>query len=144
MADRDSRTDPAATSFGIAPNVEAVFACMMPLMSGIAFLALERKSRLVRFHAAQSLVFGLAVVAGYGFLWLLVWAASNVSASLAPVAVLLWVVYIFMWLSLWIVQLASAFLGREWEMPWFGKPSRRLLARLDARMSIPSATEEAE
>jgi uncharacterized membrane protein len=137
MSDRNSKNDPSTTSFGMAPNVEAFFACMMPVMSGLAFLAMEKKSAFVRFHAMQSLVFGVGVLFGYGLLYGLVWAAANVSASLAPVALLLWVVFIFMWLSLWIVQLVAAFTGKEWEMPWFGKLSRRLLARLDARTPAP-------
>jgi uncharacterized membrane protein len=146
MENQDHKTDPASTSFGIAPNVEAFFACMMPLMSGLAFLAMERKNAFVRFHAMQSLVFGIAVLAGYAVCRLLVWLASHVSDVFAPVALLVGIVYFFMWLSLWVVQRVASFSGKEWEMPWIGKPSRRLLARLDARMaaspSAPTQTEE--
>jgi len=141
MAGRDIPNDPQSTSFGMAPNVEAFFACMMPVMSGIAYLALERKSAFVRFHAMQSLVFGVAGLAVYGLLWLLVWVAGTAAPSLAPLALLLWVVFILMWFSLWIAQLAAAFTLREWQMPWFGGLSRRLLARLDARFPVAAETE---
>lgn len=142
MAERPSKNDPSSTSFGIAPNVEAFFACMMPVMSGLAFLAMEKKSTFVRFHAMQSFVLGLAVVVGYGLLMALLWLAENVFPVLAPVVLILSVVYVFMWLTLWVVQLAAAFTLKEWEMPWFGRLSRRLLARLDARASAPPPNEE--
>jgi len=142
MADPNPTNDPSSTSFGMAPNVVALLACIVPVMSGLAFLTMEKKSAFVRFHAMQSLVFGIGVLLGYGALYLLVWAASNVSPALAPLALLVWIVFIFMWLSLWVVELVTAFTMKEWEMPWFGKPARRFLARLDARMAIPSPPKE--
>lgn len=111
--------DPTAT--GLAPNVAGALAYLLGPLTGIAFLVLEKDNRFVRFHAAQSVAVGVALV-------ILSIAFSVASAALAVVPVLGWIIAIVAGLVfalvtfvLWAMLMLRAFQGREWVVPVVGK-----------------------
>ena len=123
-------TNPAATasSTGLTPNVAAALAYVLGPITGVLFLVLEKQSRFVRFHAAQSITVGVALIA-------LSIALSILSTVLAFIPVLGWIVAILLSLGLglgsfvlWILLMWRAWQGREWETPVAGSFARRMAA----------------
>lgn len=123
-------TNPSAlsgtTSTGLAPNIAGTLAYVLGPITGVIFLVLERENRFVRFHAAQSIVTGVLMIA-------LSIGLSIVSTILAFVPVLGWLAAIllsfvigFGSFVLWLVLMWRAFQGDEWEVPVAGALARRL------------------
>ena len=118
--------EPSSTS--LAPNVAGALAYVLGPITGVAFLVLEKRSRFVRFHAAQSIVVSVALIAvSIGL--------SIVSAVLAVVPIIGWLVALllsvglaFIGFVLWLALMFKAFMGSEWELPVAGQFARRLVA----------------
>lgn len=117
-------------STGLAPNVAGALAYLVGPITGIVFLVLEKRNGFVRFHAAQSIgLFVTFFVAGI--------ALSLVSTILAMIPIVGWIVGIlvlllslglsFLGLFLWLYLMYKAYSGAEWEFPWVGHQSRKLL-----------------
>lgn len=115
---------------GLAPNVAGALAYFLGPITGILFLVLEKENRFVRFHAAQSV--GLSVA------WIAFWIVTSVlSAALAVVPVVGFLVSILMLfvslilglggLVFWLYLMYQAFSGNEWEIPYIGEQSRKVL-----------------
>ena len=115
----------APTSTGLSANVAGLLAYVLGPLTGVLFLVIEKENRFVRFHAAQSIAVGLALIA-------LSIAFSIVSAVVAVVPILGWIVallaglvFALLTFVLWIVLMLRAFRGREWEVPVVGRYARR-------------------
>jgi len=113
------------SSTGLPANVAAALAYVLGPITGVAFLALEKENRYVRYHAAHSVAVGVALfVAGI--------ALAVLSSVLAFVPVLGWLVALMANLgfalatfALWIFLLLQALRGNEWEAPVVGKYARQ-------------------
>jgi uncharacterized membrane protein len=113
------------TSTGLAPNVAAALSYVLGPLTGILFIVLEKENRFVRFHAAQSIAVGVAMIIGSIVL-------SVLSTILAFIPILGWIIAFFAGLGfalltfvLWIVLMVRAFQGKEWEVPLVGKYARQ-------------------
>lgn len=118
----------APTSTGLEPNVAGALSYLFMPVGGIVFFLIEKESRFVRFHAAQSIVVGLGLIGA----WI---AFTIVSAILgmipvlgALVAMLLWAALSLGGLAVWLLLTLRAYQGREWEVPMAGEYARKLLA----------------
>lgn len=110
-------------------------------VTGIIFLLIERKNRLIRFHAMQSLVtFGiLSTIWGTANTirhWLLAWVSPDwlwhgfvYPQYVAATAV--FGVFFAIWWVLWIVLMHQTHHGRLVRILWFGDLALTLLAKLD-------------
>jgi uncharacterized membrane protein len=125
-------TNPATTtdnsSTGLSPNVAAALSYLLGPITGVLFLVLQKQSRFVRFHAAQSITVGVMLIA-------LSIVLSILSTVLAFIPVLGWIVAILLSLGLglgsfvlWIMLMWRAWQGREWETPLAGSFARRIAA----------------
>ena len=56
------------SSTGLDPKLGALLSYLLGIIGGIIFLLIEKDNKYVRFHAAQSIVFGVAVFA-IGIVW---------------------------------------------------------------------------
>ena len=115
------------SSTGLQANVAGALAYLLGPVTGIIFLVMEKDSRFVRFHAAQSTVLGVAMVVVSIVL-------SILSAILAVVPILGWLaavmvnfVFGLVTFVLWIVLMWKAFSGEEWEFPIAGKYARSMV-----------------
>lgn len=54
-----------ATSMGMEENIESLLCYLFGWVTGLIFLLAEKNSKTVKFHAIQSLILGIAVVALY-------------------------------------------------------------------------------
>ncbi len=120
---------------GLPENVAAGLAELFPLLGGIVIFILEKKSKLARFHAMQSIYFGAGM-------FLLSIAVTILSAILAFIPVLgrilgllLGIAAFFVWIAafvFWIIAVIKAFQGVEYSMPVIGNAVRQQLAKLGA------------
>lgn len=92
------------------------------LITGILFLVIEpyNRSRMVRFHAFQSIFFNIA--------WIAIWIVEMiVSAALTPIPVLGWLLSLLLWTAialggfiLWLVLMWKAYQGDRLVLPVIG------------------------
>lgn len=97
------------TSTGLDENVAGLLCYLAGFITGIVFLVLEKKSRVVRFHAMQSIiVFGGLFVLNFvlGFIPILGWLLGLLIAPLA--------------LVLWIVLMVKAYQNQMFKLPYIG------------------------
>lgn len=128
-------TAPAATpkatepneisSTGLSPRVAGLLCYAAAWATGLVFVAIERDSRFVRFHAWQSLL-------GFGALTLLALVAWGVTILMPFVSLIgfrvMGVVTMIAWVALaaaWIFAVVMVAQGRRWKMPLVGKWAER-------------------
>ncbi len=93
------------TSLGLDENVEALLAYLVGWLSGLLLVLLETRSRYVRFHAMQSLLFfgGITVISMVPVIgWILA----------VPLTVVSFV--------MWIVLMYKAYRGERFKLPVVG------------------------
>ncbi len=128
MSDIPDGAENEETSSGLPPKIAAAIACAFPLIGGLIMLALERRSRFVRFYAFQSIFFSLA--------WLVCAVAVRVATlffNLLPVVghllsgvlSLAWLVIGLLFVVVWVFQIVKALSGVEWEIPYIGPFARK-------------------
>ncbi|TVR59313.1 MAG: DUF4870 domain-containing protein [Gemmatimonadales bacterium] len=126
----DSLEHVSTTSTGLAPNVSGALAYLLGPITGIVFLLMEKDSRYVRFHAAQSI--------GVWVAFLIVSVVLTViSGALSAIPVLGWLfalVFLFVslgmtlvGLALWLFLMYKGYSGEEWEFPFIGRQVRSML-----------------
>ena len=119
------------SSTGLDENVAALLSYVFGWLSGLIFFLIEKDSRLVRFHAMQSILFNVL----FGILAFVVWiitfvfvfmgAAMGDSAGalfghFSLLATLFWVVFVVAILIGWILCLVKAFQGQYFKLPVIG------------------------
>ena len=118
----------AKSSTGLDENVAALLSYIAGWVSGLVFFLIEKDSRLVRFHAMQSILLNaVAIVLGIG-LWI-VWAfgtiifasISDVLGSLVGLVLglLIFVFWIAMLIAL-VMCLIKAFQKQYFKLPIIG------------------------
>jgi uncharacterized membrane protein len=116
------------SSTGLDENIAALLSYVFGWVSGLIFFLIEKDSRLVRFHAMQSLLFNvLFAVVGIA-LWIVLFVffliVSQVSTGLAAilsiVSVLVWLVFIIAIVAGWVLCLVKAFQGQYFKLPVIG------------------------
>ncbi|RAR44026.1 DUF4870 domain-containing protein [Paenibacillus sp. MDMC362] len=110
---------PFKSSTGLPENLAATLCYFFPMVGGILFLSLEKRSRYVIFHALQSLL-------AFGIL-----AAAHLLSSAVPIigllaSALLALVGVLMWL----VLMANAIQGKWFKLPWIGNIAEKQMQRV--------------
>lgn len=123
----DSAAD-GPTSTGIPANVAGALAYLLGPITGVLFYLLEKDNRFVRFHAAQSIVVWLVMIAVSIVLTIL-------STVLAFVPLIGWLIAMLLSFGLsivsfllWIFLMWQAFQGKEFEVPIAGGFARRMIS----------------
>lgn len=104
---------------GLDANVAAALAYVLGFLTGIVFLAIEKDSQFVRFHAMQSLIFFL----GYAVVTTVLWAVAWWLMIL--ISLPLWLAVIV----LWVVLMVKAFQGERFKLPIVGDIAERQVAK---------------
>ena len=104
----------AKTSTGLEENVAGLLCYVLGWISGIVFLILEPKNKLVRYHAIQSIiVFGAINIASIILGWIpaiggfFVWALGVLA------------------IILWIVLMVKAYKGEKYKLPVSGNMAEK-------------------
>ena len=109
-------TEPGKSSTGLDQNTAGALAYVGGALTGIVFLAIEKDSRFVRFHAMQSTITFLGVLL--------------LHLALTALGVLGFVIYPFFLVAvliLWIVLIVLAFQGRQYKLPYIGEMAEKRL-----------------
>ena len=105
---------PEKSSTGLDVNLAAALSYLVWFVTGILFLALEKDSRFVRFHAMQSTCFFLPL--------------AVVHAVLLGIPILGWILAFFLWaggLIVWLLLMFKAYQGERFKLPIVGDIAER-------------------
>ncbi|HEY0762400.1 MAG TPA: DUF4870 domain-containing protein [Pyrinomonadaceae bacterium] len=116
------------SSTGLDENIAALLSYVFGWVSGLIFFLIEKDSRLVRFHAMQSLLLQVVFVVLAIVIWVIVFVlviiASQVSGLLSTlvsiVATLIWIVLILGIVVAWIMCLIKAYQSQYFKLPVIG------------------------
>jgi uncharacterized membrane protein len=96
------------TSTGLQENIASLLCYLFGWVTGIIFLLLEPKNKMIRFHAFQSIIiFGALNILWFVFFFIpFLW-------------VLYWIIEVLAFI-LWIVLMVRAYQGQKWKVPVAG------------------------
>ena len=122
------QTAPAKSSTGLDENIAALLSYVFGWLSGLIFFLIEKDSRLVRFHAMQSLLFNVLVGIIATVLWVILFVffliASQVSGVMTTlltlVSTLIWIVLLIAILVGWVMCLIKAYGSQYFKLPVIG------------------------
>ena len=131
------QTEQAKSSTGLDENIAALLSYVFGWISGLIFFLIEKDSRLVRFHAMQSLLFNVLVAVVGIALWIVLFVvfmiAAQVSGTLATllslVSILVWGVFLLGILAGFILCLVKAFQGQYFKLPVIGNFAEKFSAK---------------
>ena len=127
----------AKSSTGLDENIAALLSYIFGWVSGLIFFLIEKDSRLVRFHAMQSLLFNVVFAVIAIALWIVLFVvflvASQISGALTTllslVSILVWVVFSIAILVGWVMCLVKAFQGQYFKLPVIGNLAEKFSAK---------------
>jgi uncharacterized membrane protein len=116
------------SSTGLDDNVAALLSYVFGWISGLIFFLIEKDSRLVRFHAMQSLLFNVTVGVVLVVLWVAFFVIFLVSTQLpgivstlvSLIATLLWIVVGIAIVVGWVMCLIKAYQREYFKLPIIG------------------------
>jgi uncharacterized membrane protein len=122
---------------GMDPKLAGLLAYLVPPITGIIFFLIEKRQAVVRWHAAQSIVFGVA--------WIALWIGATIlSMVLSAIPIVGWLIGIVLWLVLglggfllWILCLIKGYSGEMWRMPFLAQFADRIYGSGGAPASGP-------
>lgn len=114
---------PAAAGTGLTSNVAACLAYAMTVLTAILFLVLEpyNKDKFVRFHAFQSLFFGIGAVVLSIALMILTIVIGLIPIIGWIIDLLLWVAFCLGMFGAWIFLMYKAYNNEKYMLPFIGK-----------------------
>jgi uncharacterized membrane protein len=110
---------PGQAETGLSQNVASGLSYVLTFITGIIFLLTDKRPE-VRFHAAQSILFGI--------LWTVIGFLSQTVVGMGPIDLLLGLAWIGMFV-LWIVLLIQAFQGNHFKLPVIGDLAEQQVAK---------------
>jgi len=125
------------SSTGLDENIAALLSYVFGWVSGLIFFLIEKDSRLVRFHAMQSLLFNVLVAVVGIALWIVLFVvfmiAAQISGTLATllslVSILVWGVFLLGIVAGFILCLVKAFQGQYFKLPVIGNFAEKFSAK---------------
>ena len=99
------------TSTGLDANVAAALSYFVGFVTGIIFLLVEKENRFVRFHAMQSTLLFLGIV------------AIDILLQIVPFlgAIVVFLVVLPASAVLWLLMMFKAYQGEEYKLPLVGQ-----------------------
>ena len=127
----------AKSSTGLDENLAALLSYVFGWISGLVFFLIEKESRLVRFHAMQSLLFNVLVGVVIFALWILLFIGFMIAAQisgalttlLSILSLLIWVVVVIAIAGGWILCLVKAFQSQYFKLPIIGNLAEKFSAK---------------
>ena len=114
------------TSTGLDPKLAGLLCYVLGIVTGLIFFLIEKSNPVVRFHAAQSIVFSVATIV----LWIAFFVISIVLYQISwTVANLFNLLTLLVWLGLfivWIILLIKGYSGQKWKLPVLGDMAEKL------------------
>ena len=125
------------SSTGLDENIAALLSYIFGWVSGLIFFLIEKDSRLVRFHAMQSILLNVLILVLVFVFWILTFILVLIGAAIGDVigtifsllATLLWLVFSVGILIAWILCLVKAFQGQYFKLPIIGSFAEKFSAK---------------
>ena len=125
------------SSTGLDENIAALLSYIFGWVSGLIFFLIEKDSRLVRFHAMQSIMFNVLVYILLFVVWIATFVLWMVAAAIGDVfgmivgilSFLLWTVFGVGVLIAAILCLVKAFQGQYFKLPIIGNFAEKFSAK---------------
>ena len=125
------------SSTGLDENIAALLSYVFGWLGGLIFFLIEKDSRLVRFHAMQSIL--LNVLAGViavvvWVVWMVFFVIGSaigdvVGGLIGIIGTLLWLVFFLGIAIAWILCLVKAFQSQYWKLPIIGNFAEKFSAK---------------
>lgn len=108
-------------------NLYGAISYVLGLVTGVVMLLVAPKDKYVKFHAMQSIIFCVALTAVYMVLTVLfgILAIATMGMGLlllAPLMMLLWLVFFI----LWVYLIYKAYNGEKYKLPVIGEYAEKL------------------
>lgn len=116
------------TSTGLDPKLAGLLCYILSPLTGIVFFLIEKANPIVRFHAAQSIVFGIGAVIVWVAIAILSFLFYQIAWSLGSLFTLLQTLVGIGLFILWVVLLIKGYSGERWKLPVIGDMAERLAA----------------
>ena len=119
----------SSTGTGLDENIAGALAYLFSPLTGILFFLLEGDNEYVRFHAAQSIVFGVglfAVYVGMTVFQMMLLFIPRLGGLLSLLFSLVYFVVAFVAFLTWAFLLYKAYSHERYALPVFGKLAARL------------------
>jgi len=125
------------SSTGLDENIAALLSYVFGWVSGLIFFLIEKDSRLVRFHAMQSILLNVSIGVLAFVLWIIAFILlliiSQLSDALSTVAgllmTLLWLAFSLGILIAWIMCLVKPYQGQYFKLPLIGNFAEKFSAK---------------
>jgi len=111
---------PTTQGTGLAPNIASLLCYICTPITGIIFLLIEKENKDVKFHAWQSLVFGVAYIALIIVLEILAAILGMIASVLGIIVGFFIPILMLAAFIIWIVCLVKAYQGERWRIPFIG------------------------
>ena len=125
------------SSTGLDENIAALLSYVFGWLSGLIFFLMEKDSRLVRFHAMQSILLSVAAIVIFVVFWIIAGVATLALGYISSIlSFLVWIVTVLVGgvLGLAIVVgaiicLVKAFQGQYFKLPVIGNMAEKFSAK---------------
>jgi uncharacterized membrane protein len=125
------------SSTGLDENIAALLSYVFGWVSGLIFFLIEKESRLVRFHAMQSILFKVLIAVVGIVLWVVTFVIVIIGSQLPGIlggllsllATLVWIVFSIGLLIAWVMCLIKAFQGAYFKLPIIGNFAEKFSAK---------------
>ena len=125
------------SSTGLDENIAALLSYIFGWVSGLIFFLMEKDSRLVRFHAMQSILLNVLAIILIFVVWIATVVMVIVGAAVGDIlgtlftllATLIWVVFGIGMLIAVILCLVKAFQGQYFKLPIIGNFAEKFSAK---------------
>jgi uncharacterized membrane protein len=113
------------SSTGLDANIAALISYLAGWVSGLIFFLIEKESRFVRFHAMQSILLNVAIVAL--LIVVNIFGVILAMMRLGLILVLLWPIVGLALLAAWIFCIIKAYQGQEFKLPLIGDMAAKIV-----------------
>ena len=121
------------SSTGLDANLAALLCYVFGWISGLVFFLIEKESRLVRFHAMQSILLNIVIAVVSILLWIVSFVFILIGMQLPDimgtlmwfVASLVWLVFCVGVLIAWVMCLIRAYQNQYFKLPVIGNMAEK-------------------
>ena len=125
------------SSTGLDENIAALLSYVLGWVGGLIFFLIEKDSRLVRFHAMQSILLNVLVGITAVVVWV-VWLVfffigsaigDIIGGLISIIGTLLWLLFFLGVAIAWILCVVKAFQSQYWKLPIIGNFAEKFSAK---------------
>jgi uncharacterized membrane protein len=117
------------SSTGLQPNIASVLAYFFGGLGGLIFFLIEKENKLVRFHAMQSIIFNVAIVA----IVIVYIVFSVILSQISFALVTLFGLFIFiLWIAIfagWVFLMVKAYQNQMFKLPILGNIAESITSK---------------